>query len=87
MRSNVWFTAGALLAALPLGYCAGLLAAFAMSRGFDIGQGPLLTIPIGLLLAIAFALVPILDARTRFTIITVAAIVSVGLVLLVRPSA
>jgi hypothetical protein len=81
---NVWFTVGAVLAAFPFGYCAGLLAAVLLAGGSNIGQGPLLTVPISLLAAIVFASVPILAARTRFTIMTVAAIVSVGLFLVFR---
>jgi hypothetical protein len=83
---NAWFTIGAALAALPTGYCAGLLAAVALAGGPNFGQAPLLTVPLGLLAALAFALVPILPARTRFTSMAVAAIVSVLLFVAVRPT-
>jgi hypothetical protein len=86
MRSNAWFTVGAALAALPTGYCAGLLAAVALAGGLSFGQAPLLTVPLGLLAAMAFALVPILPARTRFTIMAVAAIVSVAIFIVARPT-
>ena len=68
---------------LPFGYFAGLLAAFLLAGGPDIGQGPLLTVPLDLLAAIVFASVPLLAARTRFTIMIAGAIVSVVLGLVV----
>ena len=72
--SNVWFTVGAVLAAFPFGYMAGLIAAFVLAGGPNIGQGPLLTVPLGLLAAMLFASVPLLAARTRFAILLVGAI-------------
>jgi hypothetical protein len=72
--SNVWFTVGAVLAAFPFGYMAGLLAAFLLAGGHNIGQAPLLTVPLGLLAATVFAAVPLLAARTRFAILLVGAI-------------
>jgi hypothetical protein len=87
MPTNAWFTIGAALAALPTGYCAGLLAAVALAGGTNFGQAPILTVPLGLLAALAFALVPILPARTRFTSMAVAAIVSILIFVAVRPTA
>lgn len=73
--SNVWFTIGAVLAAIPFAYMAGLLAAFLLAGGPNIGQGPALTIPLALLASIAFAAVPLLAARIRFVILAVGAVV------------
>jgi len=67
--SNVWFTIGAALAAFPFGYMAGLLAAFLLAGGPNIGQGPQLTVPLCLLAAIVFASVPLLAPRTGLAIL------------------
>jgi len=83
-RSNARLTLAAVLAALPCGYCFGVVAAFVLAGGPDVGQGPLLTVPLGLLAAIAVALLPVLHAQTRFTITVVAAIASAVAFLIVR---
>jgi hypothetical protein len=77
-------TVAAVLAALPCGYCFGIVAAFLMAGGPDIGQGPLLTVPVGILLAVLFALLPFVGAQTRFMTMIVAAIASADVFLMVR---
>jgi hypothetical protein len=82
--SDTRLTFAAVLAALPCGYCLGVVAAFLLAGGPDIGQAPLLTIPLGVLIAIAFALLPILEAQTRFITMVVAAIAAADIFLMVR---
>jgi hypothetical protein len=82
--SNTSFTVGALLAGLPCGYCFGEVAAFVLMGGPEIGRAPLLTVPAGLLAATVFALLPFLEAQTRFVTMVVAAIAGADVFLMVR---
>ena len=66
--------AGAVVAALPFGWGLGLVAAY-MIAGKDFGQLPALTVPIGLLAALVFALWPSVKPRTRLTVLFVGAVV------------
>lgn len=77
-------TAAAVLAALPCGYCFGVVAAFLMAGGPDIGQAPLLTVPLGMLVATLFALLPLVGAQTRFLTMVVGAIASADVFLMVQ---
>ncbi len=63
----MWFIFGAVLAAIPVGYGLGVLAAWLIA-GYNFGQLPLITVPLGIVASIIFALVPFLKARTRFAI-------------------
>ena len=82
--SDARLTAGAVLAALPCGYCFGVVAAFLMAGGPNIGQAPLLTVPLGMLVAILFAILPLVGAQTRFLTMVVGAIASADVFLMVR---
>jgi len=77
-------TAATVLAALPCGYCFGVVAAFMLAGGPELGQAPLLTVPLAVLAAIGFALLPLLEAQTRFMTMIVAAIVAADAFLMVR---
>lgn len=82
--SDARLTVGAVLAALPCGYCFGVVAAFLLAGGPDIGQAPLLTVPLGLFVAILFAVLPFVAAQTRFMTMVVGAIASADVFLMVR---
>jgi hypothetical protein len=77
-------TAAAVLAALPCGYCFGVAAAFLMAGGPNIGQAPLLTVPLSMIAAILFALLPLVGAQTRFLTMVVGAIASADVFLMVQ---
>ena len=72
--SDTWFTVAAVLVALPCGYCFGVVAAFLLAGGADVGATPLLTVPLGLIASAALALLPLLEAQTRFAIMVAGAI-------------
>jgi hypothetical protein len=82
--SDTRLTIAAVLAALPCGYCFGVVAAFLLAGGPDVGQMPLLTAPLGMLGASLFALLPFVDAKTRFMTMVVGAIASADAFLMVR---
>jgi hypothetical protein len=82
--SDARLTAAAVLAALPCGYCFGVVAAFLMAGGPNIGQAPLLTVPLAMLVAILFALLPLVGAQTRFLTMVVGAIASADVFLMVQ---
>lgn len=82
--SDARLTLAAVLAALPCGYCFGVVAAFVLAGGPDVGQAPLVTVPLGLLAAIAFALLPFLGAQTRFMTMVVGAIAAADVFLMVH---
>jgi hypothetical protein len=93
MEELFWPTAGsgdtrltiaAVLAALPCGYCFGVVAAFLMAGGPDVGQVPLLTVPVGMLVAVLFALLPMVGAQTRFMTMVVGTIASADAFLMVQ---
>jgi len=75
----MWFVLGAVLAAIPVGYGIGLLAAWLIA-GYNFGQLPLFTVPLGIVASIVFALVPFLRARTRLATM-VAALIAVFIAL------
>ena len=77
-------TIAAVLAALPCGYCFGVVAAFLIAGGPNIGQAPLLTVPVGMLVAVLFALLPFVGAQTRFMTMVVGAIASADAFLMVQ---
>jgi hypothetical protein len=85
--SDARFTMAAVLAALPLGYGSGVVAAYLLAGGPDVGWAPLVTVPTALLAAAAFALVPVLEAELRFMIASVGAITATSLLLMVRLAA
>jgi hypothetical protein len=60
---------GCLLFVLPFGYMIGLFAAIVLSAG-AVGQLPMLTIPLGILGAIVFALLPLVPVGQRFSIMS-----------------
>jgi hypothetical protein len=77
-------TIAAVLAALPCGFCCGIVAAFLMAGGPDVGRAPFLTVPAGMLAAVLFALLPFVGAQTRFTTMVVGAIASADAFLMVQ---
>jgi hypothetical protein len=82
--SDARLTAAAVLAALPCGYCFGVVAAFLMAGGPNIGHAPLLTVPLAMLVAVLFALLPLVGAQTRFLTMVVGAIASADVFLMVQ---
>jgi hypothetical protein len=82
--SDARLTWAAVLAALPCGYCFGIVAAYLLAGGPNIGLAPLWTVPVGLVAAIAFALQPFLGARTRFMVMVVGAIAAADVFLMVQ---
>jgi hypothetical protein len=82
--SDARFAIAAVLAALPCGYGSGVVAAYLLSGGPDIGRAPLLTVPLALLVTTVFGLLPFLQAETRFMIASVGAIAAAVLFLMVR---
>jgi hypothetical protein len=54
----------AVVAALPFGWGLRVTAAYLVA-GPDFGQLPALTVPVGIIAAIIFALLPLLSARKR----------------------
>lgn len=73
----------AALAALPCGYGIGIVVAYLLAGGPEIGRLPLMTVPLALLATAAFALMPLIDAQTRFMVMTVGAIAATVLALMV----
>jgi hypothetical protein len=57
----------AVVMALPFGWGLGVMAAYLVA-GKDFGQLPIMTVPLGLIAAIAFAVLPIVEATTRLKI-------------------
>ena len=73
MRIPSWLLViAAVIAALPFGWGLGVVVAYLVA-GPNFGQLPILTVPIGLIVSIAFALLPILTAGTRLAILAVGA--------------
>jgi hypothetical protein len=60
-------SAACLLLALPFGWGAGVLAAYAIG-GQDFGQLPVATVPLGILGAIVFSVWPSVETSTRLKI-------------------
>jgi hypothetical protein len=84
VSNDARLTAAAVLAALPCGYGFGVVAAFFMAGGPDIGLAPLLTVPLAMLVAVLFALLPLVGAQTRFLTMIVGAIASADVFLIVQ---
>ena len=63
--------AGAVVIAIPCGWMLGVLAAEAIV-GHDVGALPVLTIPLGIVSSITFALVRIAAPATRLVILLIA---------------
>jgi len=82
--SDARLTLAAVLAALPCGYCFGIVAAVLLAGGPNVGDAPLLTVPLGVLAATVFALLPFVEAQTRFVITVVGAIAAAVVFLMVR---
>jgi len=82
--SDARLTVAAVLAALPCGYCFGVVAAFLLAGGPNVGQVPLWTVPLGLVVAVLFALLPFVGAQTRFMTMVVGAIASADVFLMVQ---
>jgi len=59
--------AAAVITALPFGWGLGVIAAYLLA-GPSFGQLPALTVPLGIIAAIAFALLPMLSAPKRLLI-------------------
>lgn len=53
--------------AVPFGWGIGVLAAYLLA-GPDFGQLPAVTVPLGILASIAFALTPVFEPRTRLAV-------------------
>ncbi|MBV8934856.1 MAG: hypothetical protein JO320_09640 [Alphaproteobacteria bacterium] len=71
MRVRSWaIIAAAVIAALPFGWGLGLTAAYLIA-GHDFGQLPALTVPLGIVAAIAFALSPLLTPGKRLAILVI----------------
>ncbi|MBV9686076.1 MAG: hypothetical protein JO096_02555 [Alphaproteobacteria bacterium] len=71
MRVRSWaIIAAAVIAALPFGWGLGLTAAYLIA-GHDFGQLPALTVPLGIVVAIAFALSPLLTPGKRLAILVI----------------
>lgn len=71
-------TAACLLLALPFGWGAGVLAAYAIG-GRDFGQLPVATVPLGILGAIVFAVWPSIEPNTRLKIMTAGTVMFIAL--------
>jgi hypothetical protein len=68
MQFPSWaIVAAAVVAAFPFGWSLGVTAAYLLA-GPDFGQLPALTVPLGILAAIVFALSPLPSARKRLLI-------------------
>ena len=65
MRVPNWLVViGAVAAAFPFGWGVGVVTAYALA-GREFGQLPVLTVPLGILAAVVFALWPTVKATTR----------------------
>ena len=65
MQFPTWaVVAAAVVAAFPFGWGLGVAAAYLLA-GPDFAQLPALTVPLGFIAAIVFALLPLLSARKR----------------------
>ena len=82
--SDARLTVAAALAALPCGYFFGVVAAFLVAGGPELGQAPMWTVPVGLVVAVLFALLPFVGAQTRFVTMVVGAIASADAFLMVQ---
>lgn len=69
------YTLWAALAALPFGWGVGLLVACLLMPG-DVGQMPAVTIPIAIAGGLIFALLPLVNARTRLRVLLIGAALS-----------
>lgn len=69
-------TAACLVLALPFGWGAGVLAAYAIG-GQDFGQLPVATVPLGILGAVVFAVWPSVETNTRLKIMSAGTVIFV----------
>jgi hypothetical protein len=68
MQFPTWaVVAAAVVAAFPFGWGLGVAAAYLLA-GPDFGQLPALTVPLGIMAAIVFAVLPLLSAQKRLLI-------------------
>jgi len=85
MRIPSWvLITTAVVAALPFGWGLGVLVAYLIA-GPNFGQLPVLTVPISLVVSVAFALLPVLSPGKRLTILAGGAAAFVVLGALVGP--
>jgi hypothetical protein len=75
---------GAVFAALPCGYGFGIVAAYLLAGGSQVGHIPLLTVPLALLVSAVSALAPVFEAQTRFLAMGVGAIAATVLLVMIR---
>lgn len=75
---------GAVFAALPCGYGFGIVAAYLLAGGPQVGYMPLLTVPLAFLVSAVAALAPVFEAQTRFLAMGVGAIAATVLLVMVR---
>ncbi len=54
----------AILAAVPCGFGLGVIAAYVLTMG-QIGQLPIITAPIGMVVCLLYAILPIGESKTR----------------------
>jgi len=75
MRIPSWILViGAVLAAFPFGWGLGVFIAYLVA-GKNFGQLPALTVPLGIIASIAFALARSLSPGTRLTIMAAGTVV------------
>ena len=73
-RGSWLIVAAAVVVAIPFGYALGVVAV-SLLAGPDIGQMPVMSVPIAILGSIIFALLPVLTPRIRLTILAAGAVV------------
>jgi hypothetical protein len=84
MKASGWLTLlAAIGAALPFGWGLGVAAAYLVA-GSNFGQLPALTVPLGLLAALGFAVLPVTTASKRLKILLAGDLLFLFLALLSR---
>ena len=79
MRIPSWgMVAAAVVMAFPFGWGLGVLAAYILA-GREFGQLPALTVPLGIVAAIVFAVSPSLKASTRVKVMVAGTVVFIVL--------
>lgn len=69
MQTSRWLTiAAALVMALPFGWGLGVLAAYLVA-GKNFGQLPAVTVPLGIVAAMVFAVLPVFTASMRLKVL------------------
>lgn len=79
-RGSGLIVAAAVLAAIPFGYALGVIVA-SLLAGPDIGQMPVVAVPVAIAGSIIFAFLPVPAPRTRLTILAAGAVL---LILIMR---